>query len=166
MTGDTANVLLALDAGVGETGWATFAGWTLWDTGVIAPARARDGPASERIARLLRSLDGLRSRYHPDAAALCQPSGMRWEVPALTLLTGELARWSREAGLPLTPYPTEQVRRAVAGHPRASRRALAFAVMDGLGLLGVRKTTHEWEAIAVGAYHLCQTQPMPDQPGR
>lgn len=151
-------ILLALDPGVGETGWAIFAGWTPVATGVIAPARAREGKgtagAAVRIAALLGSLEELRESYGPDAAALCEPSGLRWSAPALTLLGSALTRWAAAAQLPLASYSAGEVRRAVAGHPRASRQALAFAVMDALGLIGVHKTTHEWEAIAVGAYHL------------
>lgn len=155
-------ILLALDPGVGETGWAIFSGWTPVATGVIAPARAaaqyRDGKGSAgaavRIAALLGSLEELRDAYGPDAAALCEPSGLRWSAPALTLLGSELTRWAAAARLPVASYSAGEVRRAVAGHPRASRQALAFAVMDALGLIGVHKTTHEWEAIAVGAYHL------------
>lgn len=155
-------ILLALDPGVGETGWAIFSGWSPVATGVIAPARAaaqyRDGKGSAgaavRIAALLGSLEELREGYGPDEAALCEPSGLRWSAPALTLLGSELTRWAAAARLPLASYSAGEVRRAVAGHPRASRQALAFAVMDALGLIGVHKTTHEWEAIAVGAYHL------------
>lgn len=144
-------ILLALDPGVGETGWAIFSGWSPVATGVIAPARAG---AAVRIAALLGSLEELREGYGPDAAALCEPSGIQWSAPALTLLGSELTRWAAAARLPLASYSAGEVRRAVAGHPRASRQALAFAVMDALGLIGVHKTTHEWEAIAVGAYHL------------
>lgn len=149
-----AAILLALDPGVGETGWAIFSGWSPVATGIIAPPRARAAGAAVRIAALLGSLEELREGYRPDEAALCEPSGLRWSAPALTLLGSELTRWAAAAQLPLASYSAGEVRRAVAGHPRASRQALAFAVMDALGLIGVHKTTHEWEAIAVGAYHL------------
>ena len=33
---------------------------------------------------------------------------------------------------------------------------LAYAVMAGLGLIGVEKNAHEWEAITVGRYHLAR----------
>lgn len=155
------DTLLALDAGVGKTGWALFAGWTLLDTGLIAPSGKVNKTAPARIARLLGALNELRARRRPDAVALCQPSGMRWAAPALTLLAEELTRWAAETGLPLSAYPAEQVRRVVAGRPRASRQALAFAVMSALRLVGVSKTDHEWGAIAVGAYHRCQTGGRP-----
>ena len=51
-------------------------------------------------------------------------------------------------------YTSQEVREAMTGHPNASRDQLAYAVMVSLGLIGQAKTTHEWEALAVGYYHL------------
>ena len=51
-------------------------------------------------------------------------------------------------------YTAQEVRESMAGHPNASRDQLAYAVMACLGLIGQGKTTHEWEALAVGHYHL------------
>ena len=143
-------VLLALDADTRETGWAIFVGHTLSDSGIIATA-GRAGSGS-----LLLALDELVERFAPDEVAWCQPTGLRWDVPALALLEIELARWARQAGRPLTPYPSATIRQGVAGHARASRQSLAFAAMTALGLVGADKSTHEWEAVAAGAYHLCQ----------
>ena len=42
---------------------------------------------------------------------------------------------------------------AIAGHPNASRDQLGYATMLLLGLIGLGRSTHEWEAIAVGHYH-------------
>ena len=53
-----------------------------------------------------------------------------------------------------TAYTSQEVREAMTGHPNASRDQLAYAVMVSLGLIGQAKTTHEWEALAVGQYHL------------
>ena len=155
-------ILLALAPGVGKTGWAVFAGRTPQATGIIALPRARNGqavPANARIAALLHALDELRERCRPNAAALRQPEGIHRTTPALTLLAAELTRWAAAAQLPLASYQSAQVRQAVAGHPRASQQDLAFAVMEALGLIGARKTPHEWEAIAVGAYHLLTQSP-------
>ena len=86
--------------------------------------------------------------------ALCQPSGINWPVPALDLLVLSLARWSTERCLPQFSYTTQVVRTAIAGHPNASRDQLGYAIMLLLGLVGQGRSTHEWEAIAVGHYHL------------
>ncbi len=162
---DAQPVLLALDADTRETGWAIFAGHTLSASGIIATA-GRAESAKIRIANLLRALDELVERFAPDEVAWCQPTGLRWDVPALALLETELARWARRAGRPLTPYPSATIRQGVAGHARASRQSLAFAAMTALGLVGVDKSTHEWEAVAAGAYHLCQRhQSRPKTPG-
>ncbi len=54
-------------------------------------------------------------------------------------------------------YTAQEVRGFVTGHPNASRDQLAYAVMARLGLIGQAKNTHEWEAIAVGQYHLSRS---------
>ena len=156
---DAQPVLLALDADTRATGWAIFVGHTLRDSGIIVTsgrAGGRAGSAKIRIASLLLALDELVERFAPDEVAWCQPTGLRWDVPALALLETELARWAQQAGRPLTPYPSATIRQGVAGHARASRQSLAFAAMTALGLVGTDKSTHEWEAVAAGAYHLCQ----------
>ena len=89
--------------------------------------------------------------------AQSRPSGIRWSVPAIELLENALVEWSQINGLPLHAYTAQEVRWAITGHPNASRDQLAYAVMVRLGLIGQAKTTHEWEAIAVGHYHLTRT---------
>ena len=59
-----------------------------------------------------------------------------------------------DRGLPLHAYTAQEVRSAIAGQTNASQDQLAFAVMERLGLIGLSKTPHEWEALAVGDYHL------------
>ena len=75
-------------------------------------------------------------------------------MPALDLLEAALADWSRRHRLCLYSYTAQEVRSAIAGHPNVSRDQLAYEVMVRLGLIGESKTTHEWEALAVGHYHL------------
>ena len=75
-------------------------------------------------------------------------------MPALDLLSDKLVQWAMRHGLPVHAYTSQEVREAMTGHPNASRDQLAYAVMVSLGLIGQGKTTHEWEALAVGRYHL------------
>ena len=157
--------MLALDAGTRNTGWAVFQGYVPLRTGVITLRRRQHGDdAAARIVRLAAALDELAAECAPAAVAVAQPAGLGGSTPApaLALLETALEQWGRRAGIPLTPYPAAEVRRAVAGHPRAAPPALAFAVMSALNLLGARKTANEWAALAVGAYHLYRTgRPTP-----
>ena len=66
----------------------------------------------------------------------------------------DIGTWSSERGLPQFSYTAQEVRTAIAGHPNASRDQLGYAIMLLLGLIGQGRSTHEWEAIAVGHYHL------------
>ena len=107
-----------------------------------------------RVSHLLQSLDELTEKWNPKLVALCQPSGINWPVPALDLLLTSLAEWSAGRDLPQFSYTAQEVRTAIAGHPNASRDQLGYATMLLLGLIGQGRSTHEWEAIAVGHYHL------------
>ncbi|PKB83760.1 MAG: hypothetical protein BZY88_01600 [SAR202 cluster bacterium Io17-Chloro-G9] len=151
------HVLLALDAGVRETGWAVFNAAcvvTQNGTGVIKAPAPRRSVVSSRVNHLLIALDGLVEQWQPSSLAHSRPSGIHWPVPALELLEIELARWARGHRLPLHAYTAQEVRSAIAGQANASQDALAYATMEQLGLIGQSKTTHEWEALAVGYYHL------------
>jgi len=159
-----ANVLLALDAGLGETGWAIMHRQKVIQSGLIQIPGRRRLDAASRISQLLENLDQLAAEWRPEAVAHSRPSGIHWPVPALELLESSLLRWCRDLDLPLHAYTAQEVRGAVTGHPNASRDQLAYAVMAGLGLIGQAKSTHEWEAIAVGQYHLslCGNTLTPD----
>ena len=149
-------VLLALDAGVRETGWAVFQDGEVIESGVTGLSTRRKVEPEVRVSHLIESLDELAGKWTPQAVALCQPSGINWPVPALDLLVSSLSEWSAGRGLPQFSYTAQEVRTAIAGHPNASRDQLGYATMLLLGLIGQSRSTHEWEAIAVGHYH--QTQ--------
>ena len=70
------------------------------------------------------------------------PSGIRWLVPALNLLSYKLAQWWLRHGVPVHAYTAREVREAMTGHPNVSRNQLAYAVMGSLGLIGQGKATH------------------------
>jgi Holliday junction resolvasome RuvABC endonuclease subunit len=153
-------VLLALDAGVRETGWAVFKDRAVIESGVTGLSTRRKLEPEVRVAHLVQSLDELADRLGPQSVALCQPSGINWPVPALDLLVSSLAEWSAGRGLPQFSYTAQEVRTSIAGHPNASRDQLGYATMLLLGLIGQGRSTHEWEAIAVGHYHQTQTTPV------
>jgi Holliday junction resolvasome RuvABC endonuclease subunit len=153
-TGQEDIVLLALDAGVRETGWAVFKGDEVIESGVTGLSTRRKVEPEVRVTHLLQSLDELIEKWNPQLVALCQPSGINWPVPALDLLITSLSNWSAGHDLPQFSYTAQEVRTAIAGHPNASRDQLGYATMLLLGLIGQGRSTHEWEAIAVGHYHL------------
>ena len=151
---DLESVLLALDAGVRETGWAVFSSGDQVATGCIGVPGRRRMDAQARLSHLIQGLDRLVEQWRPVAVAHSQPSGIHWPMPALELLETALREWCQRHQLRLFAYSAQTVRAALTGHPNASREDLAYAVMSGMGLIGQGKTTHEWEAIAVGHYHL------------
>jgi Holliday junction resolvasome RuvABC endonuclease subunit len=150
----SSRVLLALDAGVRESGWAVIEDGATVTTGVIGVGTKRRTEAKARVEQLVETLDLLVEQWRPGEVAHSLPSGIRWPVPALDMLGEKLAQWSLRHSLPVCAYTSQEVREAMTGHPNASRDQLAYAVMVSLGLIGQGKTTHEWEALAVGHYHL------------
>ncbi len=148
--------LLALDAGVRQTGWAIFCSGRQVTTGMIGIRGRRGIDAPARLTHLVDCLDLLVEEWRPAAVAHSRPSGIHWAVPALELMETALLDWSQRRGLPVYAYTTQEVRTAATGHPNTSKDELAYAVMAGLGLIGAEKNAHEWEAIAVGRYHLAR----------
>ncbi len=152
---DQGLVLLALDAASWITGWAVFRGEEVAATGVIGLPRSKDGPfPPERLAHLVGELDALSARWQPQEVVVSQPSGLRWQMPALDLVIEGLRDWGRRRQLPLQFYTDQEVRRAISGRERVTASQLAYDTMALLGVVGQPRTTREWEAIAAGYYHL------------
>jgi len=105
----------------------------------------------------MAELDLLVQDSHPKSIACCQPSGINWTVPSIRLLEESLLNWSETRKIGFFSYTTQEIRAAIAGFANASPDRLGYAIMVRLGLIGQRRSTHEWEAVAVGYYHLCRT---------
>ncbi len=149
-------VLLALDSGSWETGWAVFQGEEVAATGLISPRRLKPGPSpQDRLAYLTGKLDELVARWRPQAVVVSRASeGVRWALPAMELVNQGLREWSLGRELPLHSYTDQEVRRSVVGRDRVSASQLAYGIMALLGVEGQGRTTREWEAVAAGYYHL------------
>ena len=146
--------VLALDAGVRETGWAVFLPGGTIETGIIRLSRSRTLDSAGRVSLLVERLDSLAASWCPQVVAYGQPSGIRWPEPSLELLDSSLVKWASKRQLVLHTYPAREVRTAIARHSRVPPDQLAYAIMRRLRLIGVRKSTPEWEALAIGYYHL------------
>ena len=146
-------MLLALDPGVRESGWAVFRGRAVAASGVIGLKTRQKMDPGLRIDHLLESLEVLNEQWRLSMAVQCRPE-MNWPAPAAEQLERRLAGWAEVQGISLTSYPTKEVRRAVTSNLNASTDQLGYAVMLQLGLIGQARSTREWGAIAVGHYHL------------
>ncbi len=141
---DRRQPLLALDAGVGETGWAMFFPGYEVTTGVIGIPGRRGMSVPARLRHLTEELDRLVEQWDPHAVVHSLPSGIHWPVPALQLLGNALQEWCQRCQLPLFAYSAQEVRTGLTGRSNASREELSYAVMLDLELIGQSKTTHEW----------------------
>ena len=147
-------VLLALDAGFRESGWAIFKDEAPIESGTISLPGRRTMEHGVRVSHLIDSLDELAAAWSPELVAICHLSGIHWEVPALNLLESSLLKWSSILNLPQFSYTTREVRKAIAGDSQATSATLVYATMVGSGSVGQKKSTAEWKAIAVGYCHL------------
>ena len=148
------SVLLALDAGVRQTGWALFESKRLIRTGVVISPKRTGLKGRDRTADLIAELDLLAENNHPKAVACCQPSGINWAVPSIRLLEDSLLCWSQTRTIGFFTYTTQEIKAAIARFANASADRLGYAIMVRLGLIGQKMSNHEWEAVAVGYYHL------------
>ncbi len=157
------NYMLALDAGLVETGWAVLDpshGGLPLATGIIKVPSSRKSCAKYRIKALLLELDELSEQWMPGVLVHTRPTRIRWPVPALNLLEERLRHWANARGIDLCAYPAQQVWTAIGGSPSSSKNDLAYAVMERLELIGRSKSSREWEAVAVGYFHLLQGAPV------
>ena len=111
---------------------------------------------ADRIDAIEAELDRMAQTWKPKDVACGKPAQtpLPHQQEWSEMLVGALKRWSRSRGLPLFLYPLREVRATLSGRANAAKEELAFVVMSRWGLLGMKKTTHEWNAIAVGDYHL------------
>ena len=173
------HALLALYPGLRQTGWAVFPpphdsrqvdrpdAPPVIASGVIALMTRRKVDPADRIAHQLAALNDITARWRPGCVVRSAAGGMNWRAPGRDQLEQALRRWTDSMGLPFIDYAAPEVRAAVAGQPNASKDALGYAVMLRLGLIGQNRAAAEWEAIAVGHYHLAlaaQEQAHPSPP--
>ena len=68
-------VLLALDTGVRETGWAVFQDGQVVESGVAGLKSRRKVEPKVRISHLIASLSELADRWQPQAVAFAESTG-------------------------------------------------------------------------------------------
>ena len=133
--------------------------WQLTGTGVIiGHSRPWRAELSARIKGIEGELDRLAETWQPYEVACGKPSIMHLpnQREGLELLSRAMEEWAQQHNLPLYCYPLREIRAVVLGRANAASEVLAYATMTRWGLLGEEKSTHEWNAIAVGDYHLAQ----------
>lgn len=133
--------------------------WKLAKTGVIvAHDRPRRVEVWERIKAIEIELDRMAKTWHPEEVACGKPSHIQlpYQREGAEMLNSTLYEWARVHKLPLFSYPVREIRTAILGRGNGGKEELTYVVMTRWGLLGEGKSTHEWNAIAVGDYHLVQ----------
>ena len=99
--GNVGASLLALDAGVRETGWAILGSGRQVSTGMIGMKGLRGIDAPARLAHMVAKLDQLADEWRPAAVAHSRPSGIPglsppwscWKQPSSIGVCGEVSRF-------------------------------------------------------------------------
>ncbi len=131
--------------------------WKLADTGlIVAQSRQRPAVVSERIRTIATEVDRMAHRWSPGEVVCGKPSLIQLPPQQMwmEMLIEALETWAQGRRLSLVCYTLREIRTAVTGRANVAKEELAYSMMTRWGLLGHGKTTHEWNAIAVGDYHL------------
>ena len=182
-------ILLAVDPGTRETGWAVFQrdiptgtaapeaqglvddgssdeglaipqaslDWNLIETGlIVVHRRFHCVDLDARIAVIEEQLDQVIDRWCPAQVACGMPAPLQLpsQQAAGAVLSNSILEWAKAHHLSMYPYHQRDIRWGMLGRGHAAKEELAYVVMTRWGLLGQEKTTHEWNAIAVGDHHL------------
>ena len=131
--------------------------WELVESGVIvAQSRAHPREVSERIEVIQHELDKIAKTWDPQDVACGKRSLI--QLPAqqmwMDMLAQALEQWANMRKLALRCYNLKDIRASVVGRTNVAKEELNYAMMTRWGLLGQGKTTQEWNAIAVGDYHI------------
>ena len=146
--------LLALATGLRATGWAVMDRSTVFKAGVVGLKNPRSMDPGERIAHQVDALSEIATRWRMDTVVRSRSDGIHRLAPGLDRLHHALGLWAEELGLRTFAYTTDEVRTALTGQHNSTEDAHCYAIMRRTGLIGQRRRTAEWEAIAVGYYHL------------
>ena len=140
-----------------EEGGPCHPEWELTETGVIvADRRPWHVDATGRIKSIECQLDLMVETWRPREVSCGEPSLMQFphQQEGIELLGRAVERWAHQHNLVLHCYPIREIKAALLGRANAGKDELAYVVMTRWGLLGKQKSTHEWNAIAVGDHHL------------
>ena len=147
-------VLMALEIGLKEMGWAVYQDGLLSDTGCLTCSKRNQTELDERVAVIFTKLDQLVDNWKPSEIVYKEPFRNQWPVPALDGLRSALEDWAEGHQMTVYLYTPREVRAGIVGKANAPKEDLAYAVMKRRGLVGVAKSTAEWEAVAAGDYHM------------
>lgn len=152
--------IIGIDPGLKQAGWGVIDrhGSRLVHVanGVVTPGA---GALGERLARLHAGLVAVIAAHAPDAAAI-EKTFVNTD-PAGALLLGQARGVAllalAQAGLPVSEYAPNAVKKAVVGSGRAEKGQIA--AMVAMLLPGARAAAHDaWDALAIAITRANQSE--------
>lgn len=157
--------ILAIDPGTKEIGFALFSGAQLEYYGV--KTFKRRSPAHAFLAEVSnKCVIGLINRYRPEALAIEQTFLVQKNSALLQVTAAEIKHTARRRGLSVYEYAPVEVRNAVCGREKATKREMAQVIARRFPELArvLRQPTkweerywmHMYDAVALGV--VCLTE--------
>jgi crossover junction endodeoxyribonuclease RuvC len=119
--------------------------------------RPRGEQLADRLLALAALFAPLLAELHPDLVAL-EELYSNYQHPRTAILMGHargvICAEAARAGVPVTSYPASEVKRAVAGHGRATKEQVGQMVRARLGPLAPFPDEHGCDALALAVCHL------------
>lgn len=158
-SGDPVGLLLGVDPGLANTGWALLdAGGTIVDSGTI---RTRPGPTGPRLLHIVRELGAMLTEHPVQEAALEELFLGRNATSAVAVAQarGAVLTALSAAGIAVHEYKPSQVKAVLTGYGAADKRQMTrmVAVQGGGGpgrsARPSRMDDHAADAAAIAMCH-------------
>lgn len=163
--------LIAIDPGSREMGFAMFMNRQLVDT-LTVKAQRKIKDVDERVCEMLRLAGAWQwpdwrrpgadfPTYVSTTVVYEDPThmlvkGQARPIAQLYRAVGHVHQWARENGWTIYKYGVNEIKLGIAGSVSASKVEVEAVLRHEFNLHEAVKTEHEWDAIAVGNYHLQQ----------
>ena len=155
-SGDSVGLLLGVDPGLANTGWALLdAGGTIVDSGTI---RTRPGPTGPRLLHIVSELRAMLTEHRVQEAALEELFLGRNATSAVAVAQarGAVLTALSAAGIAVHEYKPSQVKAVLTGYGAAGKRQMTRMVaVQGRGGPGrsARMDDHAADAAAIAMCH-------------
>jgi crossover junction endodeoxyribonuclease RuvC len=154
-----AELVLGIDPGISETGWALISGSTgaapqLIDSGLIKTFPRQ--PLPERLKFIHNALAVIFNKHSPHSAAVEEMFFLKaaYTIRNTLQARGVVLLAAAQAGLPISEYNPRSVKIALSGNGSAQKPQMQKAVQKSLGLAEVLSPDDVADAAAIAICHL------------
>jgi len=147
-------MILAIDPGLANTGWAVLEEGKLVECGALK-TKIADGSA-KRLGQIYKEIERLIKKYKVEEVAMETLYFAKNAKSAIVVseAIGVIKLCADRCGLEVFGYTPLQVKMALVGYGRAEKEQVEIMVRNLLGIEGNITPSHASDAVAVGLTHL------------